>query len=453
MSESITLTRTLRLPSLVVFGLAYLTPLIVLGIFGVIASTTAGASASAYLFALIAMLFTANSYARMAAAYPVAGSAYTYVRKTIDGRVGFLVGWATMLDYLFLPMVIWLIGASYLKAQFPAVPAPVWIVGFIVLTTALNIVGIKVADRVNLVLMSFQILVIAIFVALSLVSVAGSGGGASLVSPTPFTGVDASLGTIAAGAAIAAYSFLGFDAVTTFTEETIEPRRTVPRAIILIALIGGGIFIVVAYAVQLVHPGGEFANPDAAAFEIAVQIGSNLFAAVFLAALVIAQFTSGIAAQAAGSRLLFAMGRDRVLPERFFGRLSPRFRTPVLSLSAIAAVGLIAIVMDVSTSTSFINFGAFVAFIMVNVSVIVHWTKERQEGRRLGVLLHLICPAIGVVVIAYLLSQLDSRAITLGSIWLGIGLIILAIATKGFRRQPSDLAVAEVGGAESEDRG
>jgi len=124
MSSIPALTRTLKLPSLVIFGLAYLTPLIVLGIFGVIASETGGASASAYLIALLAMLFTANSYGRMAAAYPVAGSAYSYVRKTIDGRIGFLVGWATMLDYLFLPMVIWLIGGSYLQAQFPAVPMP-----------------------------------------------------------------------------------------------------------------------------------------------------------------------------------------------------------------------------------------------------------------------------------------------------------------------------------------
>lgn len=262
MSSIPALTRTLKLPSLVIFGLAYLTPLIVLGIFGVIASETGGASASAYLIALLAMLFTANSYGRMVAAYPVAGSAYSYVRKTIDGRIGFLVGWATMLDYLFLPMVIWLIGGSYLQAQFPAVPMPAWILGFIVLTTILNIIGIKVADRVNLVLMSFQILIIVFFVVLSIASVSADHGTGALVSATPFTGIGATPAGIAAGAAIAAYSFLGFDAVTTLTEETVEPRRTVPKAIMLIALIGGGIFVVVAYTVQLVHPGGDFDNSD-----------------------------------------------------------------------------------------------------------------------------------------------------------------------------------------------
>lgn len=437
------LTRTLRLPSLVLFGLAYLTPLIVLGIFGVIASETGGASASAYLLALIAMLFTANSYGRMAKAFPVAGSAYTYVRRTIDGRVGFLVGWAIMLDYLFLPMVIWLIGGSYLQAQFPAIPMPVWILGFIVITSLLNVIGIKVADRTNLILMTFQILVIAFFVALCIAHVVQTDGGAGLVSAGPFTGMEAGFAGIAGGAAIAAYSFLGFDAVTTLTEETVEPRRTVPKAIMLVALIGGGIFIVVSYVTQLVHPGGSFESPDTAAFDIAVTIGGNLFGAVFLAALVIAQFTSGLAAQASGSRLLYAMGRDGVLPRRIFGTLDERFRTPVLSILAIAVVGLIAIFMDVATSTSFINFGAFVAFIMVNLAVIAYWAQERRAGRAHSILLYLIAPIIGVIIIAYLLSRLDINAIALGSAWLAVGVVILAITTRGFRRQPPEIALQD----------
>ena len=172
------------------------------------------------------MLFTAFSYGRMAAAYPLAGSAYTYVRRTIDARVGFMVGWAVLLDYLFLPMVIWLIGAAYLQAQFPAVPTWVWIVSFIAITTALNILGIKVANRANYILMAFQVLVIGLFVALSIGSVVAADGAAGLVSPAPFTGIESSFSSIAAGAAIAAYAFLGFDAVTTLTEETKDrPAR------------------------------------------------------------------------------------------------------------------------------------------------------------------------------------------------------------------------------------
>lgn len=279
---------------------------------------------------------------------------------------------------------------------------------------------------------------------LSVVSVSSEHGVGALLSASPFTGIGASTTGIAAGAAIAAYSFLGFDAVTTLTEETVEPRRTVPKAIMLVALIGGGIFVIVAYTVQLVHPGGVFENSDAAGFEIAQHIGGNLFGAIFLAALVIAQFTSGIAAQAAGSRLLYAMGRDGVLPRSFFGKLNQRWSTPVLSILAIAVVGLIAMFMDVATSTSFINFGAFIAFIMVNVSVIVYWDRQRREGNKLNALLYVLCPAIGVLVIAFLLTQLDVHAVIIGSIWLVIGIIILAITTKGFKNQPSQMALEEL---------
>jgi putrescine importer len=439
-----TLTRTLRLPSLVLFGLAYLTPLIVLGIFGVISGEAGGATASAYIVALIAMLFTANSYGRLAAAFPVAGSAYTYVRRTIDGRAGFLVGWAVMLDYLFLPMVIWLIGGSYLTAQFPAVPIAVWIIAFIAVTTVLNIIGIKVADRVNWVLMAFQLLVIVFFIGLSIGSVLGGEGTGSLISASPFVGEGAEFGGVVAAAAIAAYSFLGFDAVTTLTEEAVDPKRTVPRAILLVALIGGGIFIAVAYFTQLVHPGGVFDAPDSAAFDIAVLIGGNLFGAVFLAALVIAQFTSGLAAQASGSRLLFAMGRDGVLPQRLFGAVHDRFHTPWLSITAVGVVGLLAVFLDVATSTSFINFGAFIAFTAVNIAVIALWWQRRRDGEQLSVAGYVIAPAIGAIIIVTLLIRLDSNAILIGLGWLALGIILLGIATNGFRRQPPEMTIDEL---------
>ena len=450
MTDTPSLTRTLRLPSLVLFGLAYMTPLIVLGIFGVVAEVTSGASASAYLVAMVAMLFTASSYGRMAAAYPAAGSAYTYVRRTVDSRIGFLVGWAVLLDYLFLPMVIWLIGAAYLGAQFPAVPSWVWIVSFIIITTLLNILGIKVADRTNYVLKAFQVLVILTFVALSVGTVVANEGAGGLVSAGPFAGIEASFAGITAGAAIAAYSFLGFDAVTTFTEETIEPRKTVPRAILLIALIGGVIFVLVSYSTQLVHPGGVFEDSSSAAFDIALQIGGNVFGAIFLAGLVIAQFASGLAAQASASRLLFAMGRDGVLPRKIFGEVSKRFRSPVFSLVIIGVVGLVAIFLDLSTSTSFINFGAFIAFTMVNVSVIFYYFRQKAEGKSLNPLLYLVLPAIGGIITIYLLTRLDSNAIILGLSWLALGIVVLGIITRGFRKLPPEVEFVDTSEEEAE---
>jgi amino acid transporter len=444
-----TLKRTLGLRSVVLFGLAYLTPLIVLGIFGVVAETTRGASPSAYLIALVAMLFTALSYGRMAAAFPVAGSAYTYVRRTVDSRVGFLVGWAVLLDYFFLPMVIWLIGGSYLSAQFPGVPSWLWIVAFVVLTSGLNLAGIKVADRANSVLMLFQVLVLAFFVLLSVGHLVGGRGVGSLFDLAPFTGSGATLSTVAAGAAIAAYSFLGFDAVTTLTEETIEPRRTIPRAILLVALIGGGIFVLASYVTQLVHPGGAFADSSAAAAQIAETIGGSLFGAIFLAGLVVAQFTSGLAAQASTTRLLYAMGRDSVLPRRVFGYLHPRFRTPVFSILLTGLVGLIAVRMDVATSTSFINFGAFTAFTFVNLAVIALYLRERREGRRLGPVAYVVAPAIGAVIDLWLLTQLDRHAITLGLVWLAVGVVYLAYLTRLFRVPPPEIDFSEQPGTES----
>jgi amino acid transporter len=438
-----TLTRTLKLRSVVLFGLAYMAPLIVLGTFGVVADATRGAVPTAYLLALGAMLFTAHSYGRMAAAHPVAGSAYTYVRRAIDSRVGFLVGWATLLDYFFLPMVIWLIGGAYLRARFPGVPSWTWILAFVVVTTALNVLGIKTAERVNVLLMGFQVLVIVIFAVLSLSHVLDLGGAGALVSTTPFTDHQTTLSGISAGAAIAAYSFLGFDAVTTLTEETHRPERTMPRAILLTALLGGGIFVAVAYTTQLVHPGSAFDDPDSAAFEIARTIGGDLFSSVFLAGLVVAQSASGIAAQASTSRLLYAMGRDSVLPRKIFGYVHPRFRTPVWNILLTGGVGLLALGLNVATSTSFINFGAFTAFTFVNLSVIATFVRERRCGRAPGLLPYVIVPAIGAVIDGWLLVHLDGKALVLGLSWLILGVVYLAYLTRGFRAAPPEMELAE----------
>ncbi|HEY3481213.1 APC family permease [Amycolatopsis sp. A1MSW2902] len=431
------LRRRLGLPGVVLFGLAYMAPLIVLGTFGIVAATTAGTVPSAYLLALVAMLFTAASYGKMAAAHPVAGSAYTYVRKAIDARAGFLVGWAVLLDYFFLPMVIWLIGGAYLSAEFPGVPRWVWLIAFIVLTTLLNVLGIKVAEKANFVLMAFQLLVIGFFVALSIRHVLHAGE--ALASTQPFFHAGSTLGTISGGAALATYSFLGFDAVTTLTEETTEPQRTIPRAILLTALIGGGIFVALAYFTQLAHPGSAFADESSAAFEIATTIGGDLFASVFLAGLVVAQFASGIAAQASASRLMFAMGRDGVLP-RVFGKLHPRFATPAFGILLTGAVGLAALALDVSTSTSFINFGAFTAFTFVNLSVLATWLRDRTGKRTLT---WLVFPLIGVVVDLWLLVNLDGIALVFGLVWLGIGIVVLAAITRGFRRPPPEMTFDE----------
>ncbi|WP_207262346.1 APC family permease [Pseudomonas sp. GW101-3H06] len=436
------LQRTLSLGSVVLFGIAYMTPIIVLGTFGILAQSTAGRVPAAYLAALVAMFFTAMSYGRMASAFPVAGSAYSYVRKAISPKLGFIAGWAVLLDYLFLPMAIWLIGAAYLNSAFPAVPQWVWVLAFIGITSAINIVGLKLANGINALLMLVQFLVLVAFVALC-VHYVGGDASTPLWSIKPFFNGDMQMPLIMSGAAIACYSFLGFDAVSTLTEETRDPRRTIPRAIMLITLIGGLIFVCVSYFVQIAHPSFQFDSVDSAAYEIARNIGGDLFVSIFLIGLIVGQFASGLSAQASGSRLLYAMGRDGVLPKSFFGTLHERFGTPINSILLCAVVALLALKLDVTTSTSFINFGAFLAFSLVNLSVIFHyWIGGEQKGLRERVLF-LIFPFIGLVADLWLMVSLDRLAIYLGLSWLAIGVVYLAVLTGGFRRQPPEMDFQE----------
>ncbi|OCT34979.1 APC family permease [Pseudomonas putida] len=436
------LKRTLSLSAVVLFGIAYMTPIIVLGTFGILADTTGGVVPSAYLAASVAMLFTALSYGRMAAAFPVAGSAYTYVRKSISPKLGFLAGWGVLLDYLFLPMAIWLIGAAYLHSAFPAVPQALWVLAFIGVTTAINVVGLRLAKNINGALMLVQFLVLAAFVVLAIHYVLGDAS-KPLWSLEPFFKEGVQLPLIMSGAAIACYSFLGFDAVSTLTEETHEPRKNIPRAILLITLSGGFLFIAASYFVQLAHPSTQFENADTAAYEIARNIGGDLFVSLFLVGLIVGQFTSGLSAQASASRLLFAMGRDGVLPKAFFGRLSERFGTPVGSIVLCGVVALLALHMDVTTSTSFINFGAFLAFSLVNLSVVFHYWIGRGERGPRAVLLFLVFPLIGLVADLWLMVSLDHLAIYLGLAWLAAGILYLAVLTGGFSKQPPEMHFEE----------
>ncbi|NRD77736.1 APC family permease [Bacillus sp. BRMEA1] len=439
-NHEVSLERSLTLSHLVLFGLAYLAPMIVFGIYGTVAQVTHGLEASAYLVALIAMFFTAYSYTQMVKAYPVAGSAYTYTRKSLNAHLGFMVGWATLLDYVFIPMAIWLIGAAYLNAAFPPIPTWLWILSFIIITTIINILGIKLSTKVNFIMMVFQFLVIALFVALSIKSVLGGAGAGTLLSITPFVHSHASFSFVLAGASIACYSFLGFDAISTFTEETRRPEKTIPKAIMLTTIIGGAIFIVSTYFTHLAHPAfNNFKDIDSAGFEIAKQIGGNLFSAIFLAGIIIAQFASGISAQASASRLLYAMGRDAVLPKKIFGYLHPKFKTPVFNIMIVSIIGLLALKLNVTTSTSFINFGAFIAFTLVNVSVVAHFYLK--GGKRSGKdhIFYLLFPVLGCCFDFWLLVNLDKNALVLGGSWAAVGFIYLLFLTKMFKRQPPEM--------------
>ncbi|WP_406381422.1 APC family permease [Streptomyces sp. NBC_00117] len=427
----------LSLLSVVLFGLAYISPGIVVTIFGVVAATSGGAAPTAFAIATLAMLLTGLSYAKMAGAVPGAGSVYTYARKMLDSRIGFLSGWAMLLDYFFIPMVGWLITAIYFNAQFPEIPKWVWLIVSVGITTAINVFGMKLADRVNKVLMFIALGSLVLFATLCVVFLGKHGSSAPATDALWNSGT--SIGAVTAAAAIAAYSFLGFDAVSTLGEEARGGARTIGRGIIGCVIAAGAIFIVLSFVMQLVHPGAKFADVDAAAYHLKVQVGGTTYAEIINFVTIAGSIASCIALQASAARLMYVMGRDGALPKAVFGNLSKKTGTPVPNLLLTAAAGVIAMKLDLTTATSFINFGAFLGFTLVNVCVIAHLVRERRHGRTPNLFSYLVMPAIGAGVSLYLLTKLGHVALQIGGVWLAIGVVYLAVLTKGFRRPAPEM--------------
>lgn len=433
------LVRTLGLPGLVLFGVAYTAPLVVLLTFGILDDASHGTAAGAYLIASSAILLTAASYGRMATIHVGAGSAYTYARRAIAAPVGFLVGWSVLLDYLLLPMLTALVTAVYLHAAVPAVPRGVFVLAFLALITGVNLLGIRVASWMNGVLMVVQGGVIATFLLLAIRHVVDTDGSRALDTATPFFRADVPIALTAHGASIAALSFLGFDAVSTLSDEARAPRRDIPRAVILVALIVGALFVAAAFLAQLVVGPAALHDPASAGLAIARTVGGDTLVTAFTAGMIATQVAAGIAAQAGVARLLFAMGRDGVLPRSFFARDSPRTHAPARNLLLSAAVGLLALVLSEEQGTTLVNFGAFVAFTSVNASVVATWRASRADERR-GAFAWLVLPLVGAAFTLWLLLSLDVRAQMFGLAWIALGVGWLLWLTRGFRRPTPSIA-------------
>jgi amino acid transporter len=437
------LKRSLGTPSLLLFGLAYMLPLAVFTTYGLVTETTGGHLAGAYFVTTIAMLFTAGSYASMVRAYPVAGSAYTYTQRTFGRHLGFLTGWTLLLDYLALPLLNYLVIGIYLNAAFPAVPAWVWVVGSVVVVTLLNVIGITLVSSANLALVGVQIVFIVVFVATGIAYLSGGATVPNLLDP--FFSGNTTLGGIAAGAAILALAFLGFDAVSTLSEEAKDARKSIPRAIILCTLVGGLLFIVTAYVAGLVFPDfTNFTDTDSAPLDVMTRIGGGALFTFFTAAYIAGSFASAMTSQASVARILFAMGRDGQLPRRVFAAIHPRFTTPWLSVLIVGVVGLIgALLLPLDVAASVISFGALVAFSFVNLAVIKHYLIDQHERGTRAVLAHLVAPLIGFALTVWLWTSLSLTTFIAGGIWVLIGVVLLAILTSGFRRKPPAMDFSE----------
>ena len=434
------LKRTLKLWQVVLIGVAYMTPMVVFDTFGIVSEVTSGHVPTSYALALIAMLFTAASYGKMVKAFPQAGSAYTYTQKTISKHLGFLVGWSVLLDYLFLPMVNSLLAGIYLSALFPDVPTWVCILLFTLLMTGINLFTVNFIANFSTILVGCQIFVMAIFTYLDIQGLMAGEGYGQVFTIQPFITPNMDTGILLAGATILCFSFLGFDAVTTLSEETPEPVKTIPRAIFLVALIGGLLFITESYFIQAFFPDiSRFADFEAASPEIAMMVGGRIFQIFFLAATLTGVLASGVTSHASVARLLYVMGRDNVFPRKFFGYVNPRWGTPSLNVLLVGAIALLAIFLDLAIVVALINFGALTAFTFVNLSVIAHYTVRKKMHKTFkGFFAYLVFPIIGAIFVGVLWWNLETSSLTLGLAWLTIGFIYLMYLTKLFRVKPPE---------------
>ncbi|MCT2181948.1 APC family permease [Brevibacterium casei] len=439
-----TLRRRLRLRHIVFLGLAYMAPLAVFDTFGIVAETTDGRVPLAYIIIFAAVVVTALSYANMSKYYPRAGSAYTYARETINPHVGFMVGWAATLDYLLLPMLNALLAAIYMGAVLPEVPSWIWVISTIVICTILNVVGVKLAAQVNVILVVVQLVVAAAFVFFAVRNIIVGAGGSEL-SLMPFDPSGVPTGALLGGASLLALSFLGFDAVTTMSEEAVRPTVDIPRAIIVIVISAGVFFVVVTYTMQVLFPDvSTVGDIVGASPEIAKYIGGAAFQALFVGGYMFAVLGCGLTQQMSAARLLYAMGRDGTLPERVFGRINRRSGVPVVNIVIIAVLASTAMFLDLESAASLINFGAYVAFGAVNLSLILATFKYLRPAGRIGVWAGYVLPGIGLVINVALWLSLDANAKIVGVVWALGGFVFLLVRTRAFRVSAPTMAEPEL---------
>ncbi|MGG5289415.1 APC family permease [Pseudomonas shirazensis] len=433
--------QSMGLPALVLFGLAYMVPLAVFTTYGLVTQMTKGHLPTAYLLTLGAMLLTAYSYGRMVHAHPYSGSVYSYTRKAFGSYFGFMAGWTLLLDYIFLPLLSYLLIGIYMSEYFPAVPAWVWVLGSIALVTFLNLIGIESITRVNWILVVVQLVFIVVFVALSISSLSGQGEPVSLFKPFYHDGFSVPL--VMTGAAVLCLSFLGFDAVSTMAEETSNPQYRIPLAIMVVSLVGGLLFLLVSYFAQQVFPDwASFADPDSASVDVMRRVGGELLVSAFTATYVAGCFASAMVSQASVSRVLFAMGRDGALP-RVFGQLRTKKRVPASAIMLVSVMSLLALVLTLDTVANMISFGALFAFSAVNLAVVKHYLVDQQLRGTRNYLLYGAIPALGFLSTLWLWSSLSSMSFTIGLSWMGLGLLCLLGLTRAFRMKLPELQMAE----------
>ncbi len=429
------LKRSLTIWDLLIYGLVFMVPIAPFGIYGYVAAGSNGMVALAYLIGMIGMIFTALSYARMSEAFPIAGSVYSYAQRGINDSVGFFAGWVILLDYILIPSLLYLVSAAALSGIVPEVPTLVWLLLFIAINTVINILGIEITAKFNKIIVVLELIVLAVFVVAAIIAISSGVNGAEFNFKPLYDADNFSLSVVMGAVSIAVLSFLGFDAISTLSEEAKGGRTVVGRAVIFSLLVVGFLFIIQTWVAALIWPDyTTFENADVAFYQIAEMAGGPWLKWTTIIATALAWgIANALVAQAAISRILYSMARDKKLPG-ILSKVHPTFKTPYVSTILVAAISLIVTIFfasNIGSLASLVNFGALTAFLFLHISVIYYFLIKQKSKNYIK---HLLLPVIGFLIIGFVWLSLDVTAKQLGFIWIAIGLvymIYLKFAKKG----------------------
>ncbi|MEV6191506.1 APC family permease [Streptomyces sp. NPDC051920] len=429
------LRRSLGFRDLVVYGLLFIAPMAPVGIFGTLDARSHGAVALVYVVATAAMAFTAFSYAQMVRVVPRAGSVFAYARAGLGPSAGFVAGWMVMLDYLLIPAVAYLFSGIAMNALVPEVSRWVWTALAVVVTTSLNLLGVRTAARVGFLVLAMEIVVLVVFVGAAVVVLARDGAQRGWLSPLSGDGTQGAfaLSAVIGAVSVAVLSFLGFDAIASFAEEVIGGSEKVARAVLFCLALAGALFVTQTYLAALLEPlpsarlAADPALQGPAFYDtVDAAVGSWLHNLVAVSKAVGAAFAA-LAGQAAAGRTVFAMARDRRLPRALARTGSGVPRAALLCAAAIPTVAAIwAARRDdgLDKLVSVVDVGALTAFTLLHASV-VGWFAVRRLGGPVVWWRHVLLPALGAAITVAVITEASRTAQVAGLVWLAAGLLVL----------------------------
>lgn len=436
------LNRSMRFRDLIIFGLLFIGPAAAVGLFGVLDSISNGAVALVYLIATVVMAFTAWSYAQMSQAIPQAGAVYAYASAGINPKVGFLVGWIILLDYLFIPAVAYLFTGISLNSIFPEIPVWIFTLFAVFATTSLNLLGIKKSIKITMLVLILELLMLCAVLTVGIYILCKEGASRPLMSP--FIGVDGfTWRNIFSAVSVAVLSYLGFDAIATFAEENLGKKELIGKAMLTCLIIAGLLFILQTYVGALLSPfSPEYllahpAEQGKAYYDIVnLRLSEWLGFGLALMKAIGAAFSAMIG-QAAAGRLIFSMARDNRLP-KILAKVGEHSGVPTLALLVAAGFNMLLAVIAANQTdglkhlVSFVDIGALMAFIMLHVSVIGYFLFKQRLSGSVNWIKYLIIPLLGILVLLPVLFNIQTSAQIVGIIWLAIGVVVLLLAKGDF---------------------